>query len=612
MKQIKQLMMILLLLIGVVSCTEVDTEYEYVYTENFIVAYDSNGGSGEMPFDTFTSNMPDSLSTNTFTLEGYDFEGWATTADGEVEYADKAEYIATANTILYAVWSPMAVESEMVYIEGGTYSFNFNTLSKVTVSPYYIAKYEVTQAEWNEVMPINKSYFSGDNLPVERVNWYEIVEYCNARSFHEGLTPYYNIDKSTKDPNNLNVDDEFKWLVTINPTSNGYRLPTEAEWEWAARGGNKSKGYPYAGSTDIDEVGWVRENSDSRTHTVGTKAPNELGLYDMSGNVTEWCWDWFGTVQEGSFTDPVGAVSGENRVCRGGLWYMQGAFAHLSLRGGYYNYDRSWDIGFRVARSIVIDIPTEPSEQTLILVEGGEFEMADLVDKTNKQSVKLDSFYIEKSEVTQLSWQSVMGSNPSFDRGNDLPVELVSWYDAIEYCNARSIKEGFTPHYIIDKDTIDPNNGNSHGKDDVMWLVTLDPNGDGYRLPTEAEWEWAARGGNKSAGYAYSGSDSVDIVAWYNINSGNTLHNVCEKLPNELGIYDMSGNMYEWCWDWQDSYQSGLQENPIGASSGNHRIVRGGCWGEDYGSTLCNVSFRAQLYPTAKSRYNSFRVVRSI
>lgn len=581
---------------------------QYEYTENFIVAYDSNGGRGEMPFDTFKSDLPNSLSANLFSYEGYDFSGWATTPDGEMEYEDGVEYVATANTIFYAVWSPMAVESQMVYIDGGTFSFNFNALCQVAISPYYIAKYEVTQAEWNEVMPINKSYFLGDNLPVERVNWYEIVEYCNARSIHEGVAPYYNIDKETKDPNNLNVDDEYKWLVTTNPTSSGYRLPTEAEWEWAARGGNKSEGYPYAGSNDIDEVGWVRENSDSRTHTVGTKAPNELGIYDMSGNVTEWCWDWFGAVQEGIFTDPTGAASGENRVCRGGLWYMQGAFAHLSLRGGYYNYDRSWDIGFRVARSNVADTPLE---QTLVLVEGGEFEMVDLVDKTNKQSVEVDSFYIEKSEVTQLSWQSVMGSNPSFVRGNDLPVELVSWYDAIEYCNARSIKEGFTPHYIIDKETIDPNNGNSHGKDDVMWLVTLDPAGNGFRLPTEAEWEWAARGGNKSAGYAYSGSNSVDGVAWYNSNSDNVSHIVCTKQPNELGIYDMSGNMYEWCWDWLAVYQSGLQDNPTGATFGNHRIVRGGCWGDDYGATLCNVAFRAQLYPTAKSRYNSFRVVRT-
>ncbi|MFI3306228.1 MAG: SUMF1/EgtB/PvdO family nonheme iron enzyme [Rikenellaceae bacterium] len=601
------LLAIILTVLGAVSCSEVDMQYEYA--ENFIVAYDPNGGSGEMPFDTFSSDLSDSLSANTFTLEGFDFVGWSTTTDGEAEYADQAEYTATANTILYAVWSPMAVESEMIYIDGGTFSFNFNTLCQVSISPYYIAKYEVTQAEWNEVMPINKSYFFGDNLPVERVNWYEIVEYCNARSVSEGISPYYNIDKTTIDPNNLNVDDEYKWLVTTNPTSSGYRLPTEAEWEWAARGGNKSEGYPYAGSNDIDEVGWVRENSDSRTHTVGTKAPNELGIYDMSGNVTEWCWDWFGAVQEGIFTDPTGAASGENRVCRGGLWYMQGAFAHLSLRGGYYNYDRSWDIGFRVARSVVTDVE---AEQTLILVEGGGFEMVDLVDKTNRQSVKLDSFYIEKSEVTQLSWQLVMGSNPSFIKGNDLPVELVSWYDAIEYCNARSIKEGFTPHYIIDKETIDPNNGNSHGKDDVMWLVTLDPAGDGYRLPTEAEWEWAARGGNKSEGYAYSGSNSADAVAWYNGTADNASHEVCTKQPNELGIYDMSGNMYEWCWDWLGSYQSGLQENPTGASSGNHRIVRGGCWGEDYSSTLCNVAYRAQLYPTAKSRYIGLRVIRSI
>jgi formylglycine-generating enzyme required for sulfatase activity len=184
----------------------------------------------------------------------------------------------------------------------------------VTVSSFYMSKYEVTQKEWRDIMGNSPSYFKGDTLPVEQVSWYEAVEYCNRRSVKEGLTPAYGGSASTG--------------ISCNFKANGYRLPTEAEWEYAAKEGNKDgMSYEYSGSNSIGSVAWYGDNSGSTTHPVGTKAPNSLGIYDMTGNVWEWCWDWYGSYSGGSQTDPVGASSGTNRVWRGGSWYNSAGFA---------------------------------------------------------------------------------------------------------------------------------------------------------------------------------------------------------------------------------------------------------------------------------------------
>jgi formylglycine-generating enzyme required for sulfatase activity len=250
------------------------------------------------------------------------------------------------------------LELEMVTIEGGLFDTgdNYGT-HNVTLSSFSIGKYEVTQAEYEAVMGANPSYFDGDNLPVETVSWYDAIVFSNTLSMMEGLEPAYSKGGETNPElwGAVPTSSNSEWNVIVcDFDANGYRLPTEAEWEYAARGGVESAGYEYSGSDDPDEVAWYDENSGSTTHNVGTKAENELGLYDMSGNVFEWCWDWYGSYPSGNLEDDyTGVSSGTYRVVRGGSWGNGAVILRSSYRYRYNPYDRYGSIGFRLVRPVV-------------------------------------------------------------------------------------------------------------------------------------------------------------------------------------------------------------------------------------------------------------------
>lgn len=263
-----------------------------------------------------------------------------------------------------AAKTPAAKTDNLILVEGGTFQHTKSGYygKNAATASFYIGQYEVTQQEWTDVMGSNPSQFKGDDLPVEMVSWYDVIEYCNKRSLLEGLQPYYDIDKTTVDPNNKSEYDTLKWTVTINEGANGYRLPTEAEWEYAAGGGQLSKSYTYSGGNNADEVAWywrnagdqylsgdwnwpIIESNHGRTHAVGGKKPNELGIYDMSGNVREWCWNWY----EESGSDS-GSDGGSLRVLKGGGWIGDVKSSELAYRGKFEASGMGPDQGFRVCR----------------------------------------------------------------------------------------------------------------------------------------------------------------------------------------------------------------------------------------------------------------------
>jgi formylglycine-generating enzyme required for sulfatase activity len=253
-------------------------------------------------------------------------------------------------------------DDTFVLVEGGSCRNSKSNLynQNISVADFYMGKFEVTQKEWADVMENNPSKFKGENLPMESVSWYECIVYCNKRSMKEGLPPFYHIHDDSVDVLNMSNFDSVKWLVTVDPNSNGYRLPTEVEWEYAASGGRFTKNYTYSGSDDIDEVAWYWKNSGDTILTVawnwsvlqengnmphpsGQKKPNELGIYDMSGNVREWCQDWYQDIE----TKP-----GFARSQRGGGWMGAEYRCESSDRHSFEASGKGPDQGFRVCRSI--------------------------------------------------------------------------------------------------------------------------------------------------------------------------------------------------------------------------------------------------------------------
>ena len=544
--------------------------------------------------------------------------------DGEINIADVNSILDLILDEHVKTFTVGDVSFTMVEVEGGTFQSIHSP--QVTLSPFAIGQTEVTQALWVAVMGSNPSYFNGDSHPggldnpVEQVSW----------------------------------DDCQEFIAKLNEmTGRTFRLPSEAEWEFAARGGNYSHGYKFAGSNDKDEVAWHRNNSGHRTHSVAELLPNELGLYDMSGNVEEYCQDGWGNNYfcTNPLTNPIMPSTDGDHVSCGGSWNYAGSLvssvpgstawparglrlamgepvydtplslskAEVEINDGLYDvvtiaggsglYQVDCDnnevltishkdttirldaIEVGPATVTVRDLTTgeqatvavtvNPSEFVIekftvddvkfamIKVDGGTFMMGATPEQEDEAAdderpvheVTLSSYFIGQTDVTLGLWIAVTGYNPishSIPEQKDdprFPVIFVSWDDCQEFITKLNEMTGRT-----------------------------------FRMPTEAEWEFAARGGNYSHGYKYAGSDNLDDVAWYEGNWNENKNPIVRmKAPNELGLYDMSGFMWEWCQDWYGPYGSEPVVNPVGPESGTNRVIRGGSYLSAY---YCRVSCR--------------------
>ena len=551
----------------------------------------------------------------------------------------------------------------------------------ILTQPMYLGVNEVTQAEYEKVMGVNPSHFAPMGMgkeavtgmetaahPVEMVNWNDAAEFCAKLSKQEKLKPFY-----------------FRTGETITPLNGtGYRLPSEAEWEFACRSGTTTTYWIGDKEEDLVRASWFGVNSGERTHAAGELKANPFGLYDIHGNVWEWVQDgwnanWYGQFQEKPAINPNSSFSaGSLRLHRGGCYFQPASSCGSSYRIAFPPHHRNQDIGFRVSLVVgavkaelaeragstsawhgwpadapkpaiapfdadqakkhqeewaaYLKVPVEYTNtigMKFRLIPPGEFMMGStpeeiaaalmVVGDNNRWQEYVQSemprhevtltqaIYLGVNEVTQKEYEAVMRATPSHfsmtgagkDAVGDLdtrnhPVETVSWNDATEFCAKLGQKEELKPHYFRSGETVS----------------LLD--GTGYRLPTEAEWEFACRAGTTTKFWIGNTDDQLMKAGWFASNAGGRTHAVGQLKPNPFGLNDTHGNVWELVEDaWDATYYRQFEGtaavNPIRSySSGPHRVVRGGYW---YGTaTHGRSASRNAVDPPYRDANIGFRV----
>jgi formylglycine-generating enzyme required for sulfatase activity len=542
--------------------------------------------------------------------------------------------------------------------------------------PFYLGTYLVMQEQWQTVMGNNPSHLKGGKNPVEQVSWND------CQTFLGKLNEKFGAERGK------------------------FQLPSEAQWEYACRAGSTTR-YCYGDEElGLGEYAWYNANSGGRTHPVGEKKPNACGLYDMQGNVWEWCADWYdnGYYAASPTDDPTGPTSGSGRVLRGGCWSYLARDCRSTYRLANAPGIRNRGLGLRVSlvpadmavgievapptallklcpieaqaveagkplnvkvtledadawagkvryalsgqvpsgakidpqsgnftwtptagqargehnitvsvtapdgrshqRSFAVTVttltfsPKPPSHKEIaidlgagvklkmVLIPPGEFLMgssdsdkdANVSEKPQHRVQITKPFYLGKYLVTQEQWQTVMGNNPSSYKSPKNPVEHVSWDDCQQFLDKLNAKSG--------------------------------PGGSKFQLPSEVQWEYACRAGSTTR-YCFGDDESgLDKYAWYGENAGKRTHPVGEKKPNAWGLYDMHGNVLEWCADWYDReyYAASPADDPTGPTSGSRRVIRGGSW--SFLARFCRSAYRVGSPPETRSNNVGLRVSR--
>jgi formylglycine-generating enzyme required for sulfatase activity/serine/threonine protein kinase len=540
------------------------------------------------------------------------------------------------------------VKMEFVLIPAGEFMMGDESIPdakpvhKVRITkPFYLGKYEVTQAQYEKVTGSNPSKFKGPDLPVEQVSWEDAKSFCRLlNKLAPGATGAPARGPAGEAP--------------AVPAKLQFGLPTEAEWEYACRAGTITAYYTGEGEAALKEAGWYTGNSAPKTHPVGQKKPNVWGLHDMHGNVWEWVEDIYGReyYTESPPADPPGPEVGGDHVMRGGAWTLVQRECRSAFRYHYYGGTKTHDYGFRVvvepsfgtfssgagAQAVAANLKPEtvawplhdgkgpvadyakrvglPATETLdlgdgvkmefVLIPAGEFMMGDetIGDAKPEHKVRITKpFYLGKYEVTQAQYEKVGHSNPSKFKSPDLPVEQVSWDDAKSFCNLLTKLCGAGSVRLLSAGagaTGAPARGPA-GETPAAPAKLL------FRLPTEAEWEYACRAGTITAYYTGEGEGALKEAGWYKGNAGGKTHPVGQKKPNAWGLYDMHGNVWESVEDrYGDKYYAASPGiDPPGSATGNECVLRGGSWHNAPGD--CRSAFRIRSFPGNRNNDLGFR-----
>jgi len=653
-------------------------------TNSYTVEFDANGGGGTMKGQDIAPGVSQALNANAFTApSGMSFAGWSDSANGAVLYIDKAavqDLAKTGETFkLYARWGykvsfnsdgGTAVPDQVV-LPGGT-------VTKPTLS---MTKTGYTFIFWYLDDPATQWNFTSDTVsgemtlnarwnPVSGTTSYYTVEF-ELNGAHDITGQYGDLQWPAGTPIDRPdnpVKDNFTfggWYTTQDFSGSLYNfnnpvtgpLTLYAKWQCTVSF-NTNDGSPVPGVQTVDIGATLATVTDPVKDNY-----NFVAWYSDSGFVAGSLWvigtstvatnmtlhaQWACTITFDKNNTDIGSADANPQA----KTVITPASTVVTLPApptrpnwtfnGWNTKADGTGAAFTEATTVTGTVTVYARwllDLEMIQISAGNFQMGSPASELGRSeneiqhAVTLTSdFYMGKYEVTQAQYQAVMGTtitaqqtlagydSTNYGQGDNYPMYCVSWYDAVEFCNALSGIEGLMPYYTIDKNQKDPNNTNADAVDPYKWLVTPNPGANGYRLPTEAQWEYACRAGTTTA--FNWGTDTIDSTqANYDATNTSDAYYQAEGTylgkttivgsyaPNAWGLYDMHGNVLEWCWDWYGiDWSESQQGDPTGAVSGDYRVRRGGAWGS-YGLILRSAC-RVVSSPSIGYRSDGFRLVR--